>query len=242
VLHLERPRDRTSAYLGKGLKAVGQSRASGLLPALETATAAGVALEFISFDSSDPAADICEIARSKRSEYVVLGLHRPVLGQNPFGGTVGKVLADSPAPVALLVDRGLSRSFARASREGRGKRVVVPVCGAGADVLVLQFAERLLSDEAVTLSVVFVEPGLAAAVPVRERVEHLCAKYPRVQFRTMDTGAGQAALRECAAEADLLVLGLDPAWGLDIVRGGAESVRLLAEFSASLIVLYARPA
>ncbi|HKO47367.1 MAG TPA: cation:proton antiporter [Polyangiaceae bacterium] len=244
VLHLERPRDRTSAYLRPGSKAVPQSRASGLLPALEAATAAGVALEFVSFDSSDPAADICEVARSKHSDYVVLGLHRPVLGQNPFGGTVGKVLADSPAPVALLVERGLARAFAGAGGQSLGKRVVMPVCGSIADAVALNFAERLLCDEAVSLNLVFVEPLLAVAGElVRARVERLCAQHPeRVQYRTSQGGAGPQRLRDCAAEADLVVLGLDPVWGLDVERGSSESARLLAEFPSSLVILDARSA
>jgi len=243
VLHLERPRDRTSGYLQPESKPGGGSRVSGLLPALETATAAGVALEFISFDSSDPAADICEVARSKGSDYVVLGLHRPVLGQNLFGGTVGKVLADSPAPVALLVDHGLARTFARAPQAGLGKRVVAPVHGGSADSLSLNFAERLLSDEAVSLEVVFAQTRAAAHEPLSERAERLRSKYPeRVQFRTSDNGPGPDLLRECAAEADLVVLGLGPVWGLDIERGSAESARLLAEFPASLLILHAKAA
>jgi len=240
VLHLQRPRDRTSAYLGRGSKAVRQSRASGLLPALETASAAGIAFEFVSFDSTDPAADICEVARSKRSDYIVLGLHRPVLGQNPFGGTVGQVLADSPAPVALLVDHGFAQSFARSPRQPVSKRVVAAVCGASSDGLALKFAEQLLSDETVSLTVVFVGPPLAAAGALLARVDQLRTKYPeRVQFRTKEGGAGPARLRDCAAEAHLVVLGLDPVWGLDVERGRLESVRLLAEFPVSMLVLHA---
>jgi len=243
VLHLERPRDRTSAYLRPGSKAARPSRADGLLPALEAATAAGVALEFMSFDSGDPAADICEVARSKHSDYVVLGLHRPVLGRNPFGGTVAQVLADSPAPVALLVDHGLERSFGRAPRQGVGKRVVVPIASAAADALALNFAEQLLRDEAVSLRVVFIGSQLAAGEPVMVLANRLCTKHPeRVQYRTSEGGASPAALRDCAAEADLVVLGLDPVWGLDVERGSGESVRILAEFPASLIVLHARSA
>jgi len=239
VLHLERPRDRTSAYLRPGSQAVRQSRASGLLPALETATAAGVALEFISFDSSDPAADICEVARSRRSDYVVLGLHRPVLGRNPFGGTVGQVLADSPAPVALLIDHGFARSFARGPREAAGKRVVAPVLSGTAAALTLNFAAQLLSDDAVSLTVLLVESRLAAEEPLSLQLETLSAKHPaRVQFRTIEGTAGPQLLRDCAAEAELVVLALDPVWGLDAERGSAESVRLLAEFPASLIVLH----
>ena len=240
VLHLERPRDRTSGYLRRESKAPRQSRASGLLPALETATAAGVALEFISFDSTDPASDICDVARSRSSDYVVLGLHRPVLGQNPFGGTVGQVLANSPVPVALLVDHGFAAAFARTREAGTAKRVVAPVWGGTSDRSVLNFAEQLLSDDAVALELVFVESRLAAEQPLSARVEKLRARSPeRVQFRTIEGGAGPTVLRQCAARADLVVLGLDPVWGLDVERGNADSIRLLAEFPASLLVLQA---
>jgi len=240
VLHLERPRDRTSAYLEPGSKGARQSRAAGLLPALETATAAGVALEFISFDSIDPAADICEIARTRHSDYVVLGLHRPLLSKNAFGGTVGQVLENSPVPVALLVDRGLSRAFARVGRESGSKRVVAPLSGGSSDTLVLNFAEQLLSDEAVSLEVVVLESKPAEAL-LAAGVETLRTKHAgRVQFRTSEAKASPAALRDCAAGADLVVLALAPVWGLDVDRGGAESGRLLAEFPASLLVLHAR--
>jgi len=242
LLHLERPRDRTSAYLRRGSKASRQSRASGLLPALETAAAAGVALEFISFASNDPAADICEVARSRRSDYVVLGLHRPVLGQNAFGGTVGQVLANSPAPVALLVDHGFARCFARGRPAGVGKRVSAPVCGDASDGLVLKFAEQLLNDEAVSLEVVCFEAQGAVGQPLAAKVEALQGKYPeRVQLRTSRAGTGPMSLRDCASQAELVLLGLCPAWGLDIERRSPESVRFLAEFPASLLVLHAQP-
>jgi Kef-type K+ transport system membrane component KefB len=241
VLHLERPRDRTSAYLRGDSKSPPITRASGLLPALETATAAGVALEFIAFDSTDPAADIREVARSRRSDYVVLGLHRPVLGRSPFGGTVGRVLADSPAPVALLIDHGFSRAFARSRPAGVNKRVVAALRNEPSDTLVLNFSEQLLSDEAVSLEVVLVEPRPVAGQPLLSQIDNLVAKYPpRVKFHTREVAAGPAALRACAAEADLVVLGLSPSWGLDVDRGGTEAVRLLAQFPASLIVLHAQ--
>jgi len=236
VLHLERPRDRTSAYLQQGSKA----RASGLVPALETATAAGVALEFISFDSTDPSSDICEVARSRRSDYVVLGLHRPVLSKNAFGGTVGEVLANSPVPVALLIDHGFVRAFR--GREGAQKRVVALLSGAASDTLVMNFAEQLLSDDAVSLEVVLIGAQLGAGESLTARVDKLRAKgSERVQFRTSGAAASSRTLRDCATDADLVVLALAPAWGLDVERTSAETVRILAEFPTSLIVLHAQP-
>ncbi|HET7539280.1 MAG TPA: cation:proton antiporter [Polyangiaceae bacterium] len=241
VLHLERPRDRTSAYLRRDSTAPPSSRVSGLLPAFETATAAGVALEFICFDSTDPAADIREVARSRRSDFVVLGLHRPVLGQNPFGGTVGRLLADCPAPVALLIDHGFAEAFAHVRTAGAHKRVVATVHGAPGDTLVLGFAEQLLSDAAVSLQVVLVESRVVAGQPLRSQIEKLGSKFgTRVQFRTIEADASPAVLRTCAADADLVVLGLSPSWGLDVDRGGAESARLFAGLEASLLVLCAQ--
>ncbi|MET0793095.1 MAG: cation:proton antiporter, partial [Polyangiaceae bacterium] len=193
ALHLGRPRDRTSGYLGAGLTSDG-SQPSGLLPAFETATAAELALEFISFDSTDPAHDICEIARSKRTDYVVLGLHRPVLRQNPLGGTVGRVLSESPTAVALLVDHGLAAAFERGSKALTAKRVVVPLCGGAQDLSVLQFVEQLLTDEAVSLAIVAVGSPLAELSPLSERARARVPKNSgRVELRH-DTRAAQTAL------------------------------------------------
>ena len=241
ALHLERPRDRTSRYLAKGMKDMPDARPSGLLPAFETATQAEVALEFISFDSADPASDICEIARQKNSDYVVLGMHRPVLGQNLFGGTVGTVLAESPAHVALLIDHGFARAFARGVQAPKNKRVVAPICGGREDDLVLSFVEQLLSDEAVSLSVQFVESLQSERHALTQRAEALAAKYvQRVQVQTLSNAARQDALLESALNADLIVLGLDQAWGLNTERLGADAVRLLSECPASLLVLHSR--
>jgi hypothetical protein len=140
----------------------------------------------------------------------------------------------------LLVDHGFARAFARGPGAGVGKRVVVPVLDGPSAALTLSFAAQLLSDEAVSLDVLLVGSPLAAAEPRTAQLETLRTRHPeRVQFRTMNGTAGPEVLRECAAEADLLILALDPVWGLDIERGSADSVRLLAEFPVSLLVVHA---
>jgi len=239
ALHLERPRDRTSNYLDKGDPSAREARPSGLLPAFKTATSAEVALEFISFNSTDPAADICEIARSKASDYVVLGMHRPVLGQNLFGGTVGRVLEEGPAHVALLVDHGFARAFARDPQPGAPRRVLAAICGGAQDILVLSFSEQLLNDPAVTLSVAFFGTAASESPLLTQQAEALVAKHgERVQLRTGPSEARTEALLAQAARAELVVLGLDQTWGLE--RISVDAVRLLAECSASLLVLRTR--
>ena len=238
ALHLERPRDRTSRYLSQTSELPGEARPSGLLPAFETATSAEVALEFMSFDSADPASDICEIARSKRSDYVVLGLHRPMLGQNPFRGTVGAVLARCDSPVALLVDHGFAQAFARSTLVPKHKRVTALLCEGAHDPLVLDFAAQLLKDESVTLRVVRSEPSRSEQPLLAEREALLVAKYgARVESVVERAPSQPEALLAAAASTDLLLVALDSTWGFDSERGGGEAARLLAGCEASLIVL-----
>jgi Kef-type K+ transport system membrane component KefB len=236
ALHLERPRDRTSGYLGQGASSV-ESRPNGLLPAFETATAAELALEFISFDSKDPAHDICEIARSKGSDFVMLGLHRPVLGQNPFGGTVGRVLAESPTGVLLLVDRGLSRTFERGSMTAQRRRVIAPLCGGAQDSSVLLFVEHLLVDEAVSVALVVVGSPLAEHSPLAQRARALLVKFPERTTLSGDQREPRQALSALAAGSELMVLGFDPTWGFSSEGADARATRLLGESPASLLIV-----
>ncbi|HWZ92097.1 MAG TPA: cation:proton antiporter [Polyangiaceae bacterium] len=239
ALHLERPRDRTSNYLGAGVLGAEVSRRTGLASFLETASVAGVTVETASFDSSDPAADICEVARAKRADYVVLGLHRPVLGQNVFGGTVGAVLARSPAPVALLIDHGLSRAFAPESSQ---RRVLVALSGGGQDARVLDFAEQLLRDKSVSLSLLLVTPSDGAVSDVA-RAELLAAAQPtRVSMRSEPSATRHAVLLTAASQADLVLIGLDPSWGLSADGLDAAAARLVIACPASLLVIRERSA
>ncbi|MEP7052403.1 MAG: cation:proton antiporter [Pseudomonadota bacterium] len=237
ALHLERPRDRTSRYLEQR---PGQSR--GLSATLETAAAAGMKLESVSFDSSDPGADICDFARARRSTHVVLGMHRPVLGQNLFGGSVGEIMADSPVPVALLADRGLVEAYARRT-DPAVRRVLAALCGGTEDFLVLEFAEQLLADPAISLRVLSAEPLGASGRALTARATDLVEKYaPRVELRSERTATRQDAVLRHAESAALVLIGLDKAWGLSRDGLGAEALRLLSDSPASFLVLHAPPA
>jgi Kef-type K+ transport system membrane component KefB len=238
ALHLERPRDRTSSYLGEGLLGPQSSHRGGLASFIDAGLALGVQVEAQSFDSSDPASDICEVARSRGSDYVVLGLHRPMLGQNVFGGIVGAVLAQSPAPVALLIDHGLSRAFAP---EAGARRVLVALSGGAQDARVLDFAQHLLNDELISLSVLSVGSGSIAAGGSLGRAQALSAQYPERVRRLSEPGpARHQALLAAANQADLLLIGLDPLWGLNADGLDSEAARLLIACPASLLVLHER--
>jgi Kef-type K+ transport system membrane component KefB len=238
ALHLERPRDRTSSYLGEALLGPESTRRGPLAPFIDAGLLLRVQVETQSFDSSDPAGDICEVARSRRADYVVLGLHRPMLGQNVFGGIVGAVLAQSPAPVALLIDHGLSRAFAS---ERAPRRVLVALGGETQDAPVLDFAQRLLTDQLISLSVLWVGATGAAASSALRRAEALVTQHPvRVRLSSEPSFARHQALLAAANHTDLLLIGLDPLWGLSADGLDPEAARLVIACPASLLVLHDR--
>ncbi|HTA89675.1 MAG TPA: cation:proton antiporter [Polyangiaceae bacterium] len=227
ALHLERPRERTSNYLATRQ---GQGALASLL---ETTATSGVTLSTNQFDSSDPARDICRVATELDSDYVVLGLHRPMLGQNVFGGVVGAVISDCPAPVALLVDHGLGRAFAP---DAGARRVLVALSGGTHDARVLDFAEQLLCDAGVALSLLWLESSTLTAAP--SRTEALLAAHgERVALHSVPAAARHGALLDAAKQAALVLLGLDSAWGLSAEGLEAEGGRLLLACPASLIVV-----
>ncbi|HEY8944894.1 MAG TPA: universal stress protein, partial [Polyangiaceae bacterium] len=228
ALHLHRPRERTSSYLARG----GQEQGA-LASLLDTAAESGVTLSSNQFDSSDAARDICRVANERDYDFVVLGLHRPVLGQNVFGGTVGAVLAEAPAPVALLVDHGLGRAFAPHALECR---TVLALSGGARDARALDLAEQILRDPRVSLTVLCLE---SAALPAR--ADALLGAYPeRVTLRREPAPARHGALLDAASRAALVILGLDPAWGLGLDGLQSEGGRLVLSSPASLLFVHER--
>lgn len=160
-----------------------------------------------------------------------------MLGQTVFGGTVSAVLARAPAPVALLIDHGLSRAFAV---EFGPRRVLVALGGGEQDARVVEFAEQLLRDSAVSLTVLVAASDGATGVP-SSRSERLVTAHPkRVELRATPSRARHAALLASASQADLLLIGLDPAWGLSADGLDSEAARLAIGCPASLLVIHGR--
>jgi Kef-type K+ transport system membrane component KefB len=105
ALHLL-PADRPSVYL----RVQADPEDPQALDAVGTcAEELGIQVENLAFASSSPAEDICRVAEEKEVPLLLLGTHRSLLGRDLLGGIVGKVLADSPCDVGILVDRGLEK-------------------------------------------------------------------------------------------------------------------------------------
>lgn len=103
ALHVVRS-DRPSAYLGEGPD---PHERLPLDVAVERGAALGVTVEPVSVVADDPARDIVRVAAQRGSALVLLGSHRPLLGEGQLAGVAGRVLAEAEMDVAVLLDRGL---------------------------------------------------------------------------------------------------------------------------------------
>jgi len=150
------------------------------------------------------------------------------------------VLAQSPAPVALLVDRGLGRAFAPDTGQ---RRVLVALSGGAEDPSVLDLAEHVLRDAAVSLTLLLVTASGSAEPALAQRLEALAATHPgRVELRADHVPARHQALLAAANAADLVLLGLDEAWGLSADGLEPDAARLMVACPASLLVIQHRRA
>ena len=75
-----------------------------------------------------------------------MGWHKPIFFKNVLGGTVGQILEQTPANVAIHVDKGHSEI----------KRILVPYLGEVQDRGALMAAERMARFEGVQVTILHV--------------------------------------------------------------------------------------
>jgi hypothetical protein len=226
-LHLERPLERTSVYLGDST-----NEARHPLDGARSAIAAtGRHMESISFTSTDPAADICSVAGAKRAGLIMVGLHRPLIGRT-LGGIVGQVFDQSPVDVAVVIDRGHKQIA----------RVLVPYAGTRNDRAALGLARRL-AEGGTSIVLMHVvppsrsadDPGLGAKPVMAEQVGDL----GRVEVRVVPHARPvQAVLDEVDRGYDLVVVGRSEAWGMER-RLSFKPEEVISRSSASMLVVSA---
>jgi Kef-type K+ transport system membrane component KefB len=226
ALHLMTGTDRSSFFLGETQQ---QIAASALRPLLERAERLGLDARPLAFASSDPARDIRDVAVTKQAGLVLLGWHKPLLGRGQLGGTVYRVMQETPAEVGVLVDRGLIRS----------ERLLVPYLGTPHDRAALALANRMLANPAAQLTVLHVVPPGRAA-----RTSHVpegvigADVEGRAAFRTIEHRSPiDAVLDECASGYDLVLIGVHREWGLMQRLFSVQGERLIQECPTSLLVV-----
>lgn len=253
ALHLWNPTDRPSVERKRG---DAKSGAGPLGPLLSHAADLMLDVRPLSFVSAHPAVDIRRTAEAKQASVVLLGAHRPLLLEGRLSGTVSDVVTDTRCPVAVLVDRGLSRV----------ERVLVAYAGGPEDLAALELARRISRAPGTQLTLFHVvSPGgapgrgrgqiasaLGDLVPTHRESRHdddshsvdqvfaepgAFAGTVRVRF-VEHASPPDAVLDECSRGYDLVVLGMHTKWGLD---GGTISLRrrrVLAEAPVSILAVH----
>jgi Kef-type K+ transport system membrane component KefB/nucleotide-binding universal stress UspA family protein len=193
-----------------------------LQPLLGAAGEAGVNVRPLSLVSRDPGADISEIAQIKRADLVLLGSHRPVISRSVLGGTVSDVLRSASCDVGVFIDRG-------AGADGAFRRILVPYSGSPHDRSALEYARRIADTAGAALRILQL-PGAAGSggdVP---------AGTGDV-LRMEGSDAVAMVAREAAGGYDLLVAGINPAWGLEPSLFGPREEELARVPAASLLIV-----
>jgi Kef-type K+ transport system membrane component KefB/nucleotide-binding universal stress UspA family protein len=230
ALNLVPPTNRASFYLGRTPEEISQT---ALTPALARARELAMPLKPISFVSNEPAQDICGVASAKGADLVLLGWHKPVIGQSMLAGIVHEVLEAAPCDVGVFIDRGLSRV----------QRVLVPFIGSMHDHAALALAQRLLHGSGAEITILHVKaPGesVGAGAAAADLVHQDGGS--KVTLRVIEHASpADAALAESREGYDLLVVGVGREWGLSHKRFGVQPERLMAESPASVLVVRAGP-
>jgi nucleotide-binding universal stress UspA family protein len=186
----------------------------------------------LSFVSADPGRDICDVARVKGADLVLLGWHRPLFAGSRLGGVVAEVMAKASGNVGVFVDRGLERI----------KRVLIPFLGTPHDRSALALAQRMLTGSGVEVTILHVVTPQRAGedtLGARSAMETVFDENDgRVTFRSLEhQSPPEAVLAESQRGYDLVIVGIGREWGIEQRSFGIQTERLLRESPASILVV-----
>lgn len=232
ALRLVRPADRASFVLDQR---EGAAREAVLGPALERGRDLHLHVRPLSFVSAGPADDICSVASVKQASLVVLGWHKPLLGNTVLSGTVHDVMRRAGADVAVFVDRGLTTI----------RRVLVPYVGSDHDRAALRLSRRIAQHTRAQVTVLHVvrpntgDPRLGAQQEMNAVFrEPGTSGEAEVRFVAVaHDEPGKAALEESRRGYDLVVVGIGAQWGLEHRSFGIQPETLIQGCPASLVVV-----
>lgn len=231
ALHLWNPTHRPSVHLRRE----GQEETGTILDALvNKAKELMVNVRPLGFVSGSPAVDICRTAEAKQASLVLMGSHPPVLLEGRFGGTVHDVLERASSPVGVLVDRGLRKI----------DNVLIAFAGGKEDREALRLAQKLGESGAIGITLLHVaRPGRSGAPGAGRSQVDQTLREPgsdmKLRVKVVEhESPPDAVLEEARDGYDLIVMGMDPSWGL---AGGVFSRKrqqVLSESPVSVLVMH----
>lgn len=183
--------------------------------------------------SNDVARATTEIAALDGISLIVVGWHRPAFSNNRLGGRVGQILSLAPVDVAVYIDRG------KQSLES----LLVPYVGNIHDDLALVIALRLLTNyDTAFLSVLQVTQTPQAQSEFSYELRDIMQQLPqKVRDRVSLIQPKEAsepipAVIEASARADLTIVGMSRAWGIERQTLGRYTDELAIQCQSSLLI------
>lgn len=205
--------------------------------ALDAALIRGQALKSevrpLSFVSTTPAKDICEVVDVKQADVVVLGWNRAGGGLGTKARSVlDEVMATTRSDVAVLVDRGL----------GVAKKILVAFSGTEGDECAVRFASRIATNTGGRLTVVVV--SLHEDRQSLTRLEHKARQALDLDdahvdvIRLVDSQPRTAVLAKSRSGYDLLVMSVGAPWGVERHSFALDPDRFFEGDSCSVVLVH----
>ncbi len=174
-------------------------------PLVQLVEDAGLDTNPVAIAAGDVGETIARVANDLDVDLVLVGYHEALFGHRLLGGTVGEVLRDAEADVAVLVDPHGPRQL----RFGDGARVLVPYGGGFHEEAGFDLALRLAAGTGTQVTL------LVPADEAEEAEERAAQAHQNsgVELEPVRVdGDVTEALFERAADFDLLVLGVGDRW------------------------------
>jgi DNA-binding SARP family transcriptional activator len=189
----------------------------------------GLAMRVAAYTSTDPAADLVQLATAQESDLLLLDAPAALLQDGAVDETLGRILRDAPCDVAVLA--GPAAVHREATRP-----VVVPFGGNENDWSALELAAWTARALGTTLRLVGTSAdrfrGRRDASRLLGKVSLLVQAVVGIVAEPVLVKAGPDGLIDVAREAELLVLGLSPRWQaeglgtprLEVVQAGVPTL------------------
>lgn len=234
ALHVMRPTERGT--LGANDPADEVASTDGALAPLQAhAQERGADVHPVAVTSRATSESICEVARLKGANLIVMGWHKPVFARSVLGGTLDRVMRRCPADLAIFIDKQMPNP---------PHRILLPYSGTSHDQLALRLAARLARRSGADLTLLHVvHPGRTQPRLEREARQLLDTVAPEpmtghtIRLLVIETDRPVDSVLEEATRHDLTVLGVGDEWELAPSLFGLRSERVAAENPSSLLIV-----
>ncbi len=240
ALHLMRPSEISISDLDE--ENGSQRNMETFQPLLDYSRENSIAVSPISFATRNAAEDIIDIAGAKGAKIILMGWHKPILGEGILSGTVNEVMNNARADVCVYLERKFQPY----------KNILVPFRDGVHDNGALVLAHKIAANLDATLTVLhIVKPkndsdpkDLSAALSMesekeyikRELTEEFSEDHVKLVIVESDSPL-DTAVKIANQNYDLIVVGISETWGLEPSFFSKRHERLARECPASLLIL-----